>query len=308
MLEKIAQRNLKIPTCIIAQYSKKKKDDPNYKYSDIFDKYGNAISNGNLIKAKIEHTGKWIAEEIEKIGKENIILDITGFSNSLLFGVLDAISIYDRPFYIAYTEAGEYWPKKSDWYKIEADLNKTDPGLLSDTIDSKPWLYSNDNSVKMIAGHEGYDTAGYKRALIGFLTFKCARLASILMPGNYSYYHFINGVPRLAENEWRSEALMKINYPIIDSWPISRISTFGYRNTAAELTKLFFSEDDSFLTNYNVSLALLGSKLQTVGCWIISRICNSITIVTSVPTEYYPKAFSDGIGQSWVFPLRKPPL
>src|SRR5208337_830209 len=83
---------------------------------------------------------------------------------------------------------------------------------------------------------------------------------------------------------------------------IEEISTFGYRNTVDKLGKLLF-RDDSLLWKYDVHFAADGSKLQTIGCWVFSRAVPSITMITSVPKHYYKKAFSRGIGPSWVFPL-----
>ena len=66
--------------------------------------------------------------------------------------------------------------------------------------------------------------------------------------------------------------------------------------------------EESLLWKYDVHMAILGSKLQTVACWVFSRIVRSITVVTSVPTQYHPEAFSEGIGQSWVFTLAYPEI
>jgi hypothetical protein len=68
---------------------------------------------------------------------------------------------------------------------------------------------------------------------------------------------------------------------------------------------LLFSTD-ALLKRYNVHMAILGSKLQTVGCWALSRVISSITVITSVPQKYYAEAFSEGVGRSWVFKLTKP--
>ena len=306
ILEKLAEKKISTPLCIIAKYPKKDKNDPNHKYSDIFKKYSNEISHGAFTTLEMDIEGKWIENAIKSIDAKNVILDITGLSNRMLFLLFDRVENLECDFFIVYTEAGEYWPKLSDWQKIEEELSQSDPNLLADIIDNQPWLYSNENFVSMIEGHEGYDTAGYKRALLGFLTFKCARLASILLQDNFSYYHFIVGKPRKEENLWRANAQERINHPIINSWPKTPLSTFGFRNTVRVLADILLIQENPLLKSFNVSLALLGSKLQTVGCWAISRICNSIAVVTSTPNIYYADAFSEGIGQSWIFPFQRP--
>ena len=83
------------------------------------------------------------------------------------------------------------------------------------------------------------------------------------------------------------------------------MDTFGYREAIKQLTTVLFREP-GLLRNYDVHLAIMGSKLQALASWVVSSIIRSITVVTSVPAQYYPEAFSKGIGQQWIFPLIPP--
>jgi len=141
--------------------------------------------------------------------------------------------------------------------------------------------------------------------LIGFLPFKCARLAAILGEEDYSEVLFIAGHPHLKKNHWRKDALKEINEFTIKGRRVEDISTFLYRETLKEFIQILFS-DDSLLQKYDVHLAVLGSKLQTVACWVLSNIIRSLTMVTSIPAKYFPEAFSEGIGNSWIFKLTTP--
>lgn len=77
-------------------------------------------------------------------------------------------------------------------------------------------------------GHEGYDSAGCRRALIGFLPFKCARLTAVLGDRDYAEFLFIAGRPRLKENSWRLDTLKKINHDIVKDRSVLDMDTFGY--------------------------------------------------------------------------------
>jgi hypothetical protein len=160
--------------------------------------------------------------------------------------------------------------------------------------------------VELIRGHEGYDVAGTS-ALVAFLPFKAARLAAVMNHAEYSQYLFIAGRPRLAENRWRLEALREINRAVTKEWPTAEISTFDYRAAVRQLAGLLFSAD-SLSTRCDIHVAPMGSKLQTLACWVVSRITRALTMVTSVPTRYFPAAYSEGVGESWFFPFLRPPL
>jgi len=201
---------------------------------------------------------------------------------------------------IAYTAAEQYWPRRKEWENLKVQLEAHQS--IADIVDNQQFMFGYEHSVELVPGHEGYDGSGTARALVAFLPYKCSRLAAVLGDEDYAEKLFIAGRPLSSELEWRVEALKEINETLTRGSRIEEISTFGYRNTVDKLGKLLF-RDDSLLWKYDVHFAADGSKLQTIGCWVFSRAVPSITMITSVPKHYYKKAFSRGIGPSWVFPL-----
>jgi hypothetical protein len=262
-----------------------------------------AVSPGRWRVLANHNDGQWVQTGLEWLDADDIILDISGVANRGVFGALDAAVDSSKNVFVGYSEAKEYWPKKPGWRELEKSFS--DNTVLAEMVDEKPWLFSYEHTVEIIPGHEGYDAAGAGRALVAFLPFKCARLAAVLGEEDYREFLFIAGRPRLKKNAWRLDALQKINASLTKEWPVVEMSTFGYRRAFGTLVSSMFSED-LLLCKYDVHLAAIGSKLQTVASWILSRIVGSLTIVTSVPTTYYPQAFSEGIGSSWVFRLVVP--
>lgn len=239
---------------------------------------------------------------LNEVKTPNIIVDITSLSNKLLFFVLDSLNSISNKVIIGYTEAKYYFPKKDDFDKI---LKKCESGNLTDTIDKESWLFNHRFNLEFIANHEGYDSSSSGRVLIAFLAFKYSRLATILYEHDYSECIYIAGVPRLKENYWRLDALNKINAPLLTSHDTINVSTFNYKKSIFEISNLLFNNKNSFLLKNDLHIALTGSKLQTVGCWVISTLIPSISIISAVPTKYYPEAFSDGFGESFFFEFIK---
>lgn len=275
----------------------------NAKYHSRFIGAARALTGKSVHETAIDYDGKWFNAALDGLSQAELVVDITGLSTRSLFGVLDAAGRSRRRVTIAYTEAREYWPKRSRWVQLDRQLSKA--ATIADIIDKQPWLFGYQHHVELIPGHEGYDSVGSGRALVGFLPFKSARLAAVLGEEDYEHVVFVAGCPRLVRNRWRLEALKTINRDISKRWATKEMPTFGYRKALGQLVDLLYS-GDGVMERYDVHVALLGSKLQDVACWIASCLIPSITIVTSVPVRYYPSAFSEGIGRRWVFRLTSP--
>ena len=301
ILEKLSKAHVALERIIIGRYSSSE-SEYNKKYRKRFEEIAASLAPKKWDIVNNNNDGLWVRESINTLNTECILLDITGISNRGLFGALDAAALSNRKIFIGYSEADEYWPKKGDWEKLKKDLDRNES--LAEIVDTMPWLFGYEHKVELVPGHEGFDSAGSGKALLAFLPFKCARLGAILNQENYSEITFIAGLPRLEANSWRLSAQKEINEPLIKDWPVKDMSTFSYRNTISVLAPLLFSE--KLLTTNDVHLAILGSKLQTIGCWALSTILKPITVVTSVPVGYYSEAFSDNIGTSWVFRLNSP--
>lgn len=277
--------------------------EANARYQTRFETAASRASRNAWHTVDLDADGTWVEEALAYITAPIVVLDITGIGTRGLFGALDAAARCEKRVLIAYTEAKEYWPKRSDWATLKNELSDTT--TLPDVVDVKPWLFGYEHNVELIPGHEGYDSAGAERALIGFLPFKYARLAAVMSAEDYAAFLFVAGRPRLSENNWRYEALLDINRDIVKDRPVVEMSTFGYQAALRQLQNVLTGQD-SLLERYDVHIALMGSKLQDVACWALSCLTPSLTVLTAVPLKYYHEAFSDGIGERWVFPLTSP--
>jgi len=300
-IEGLAEQGLTADAVIIGRHSSH--IEANAKYHARFEAAAVRVSRDPLRIIDLDVNGLWVSKALLYTRTSNVVLDITGIGTRGLFGALDAAAHSDKRVLISYTEAKEYWPKRADWATLKSEL--ADVSSLPDAVDNKPWLFGYEHNVELIPGHEGYDSAGMERALIGLLPFKYARLAAVMSAEDYASFLFIAGRPRLPENAWRYEALLDINRDIVKDRRIVEMSTFGYRMALQKLHDILLQED-SLLEQYDVHVALMGSKLQDVACWALSCMIPSLTVLTAVPTKYYHEAFSEGVGQKWVFPLVSP--
>lgn len=307
VLECLARAKARVSRVVVARYVAD--IDLNKRYRPRFEELAEKLSGGNWTVVENRDDGLWVQGALAGLASQDVLLDISGISNRALLPALDAAASFSGLVLVGYSEAKEYWPKESDWRELQKGLS--DNTILAEMVDEKPWLFSSEHRVEIIPGHEGFDAAGVGHALVAFLPFKRARLGAVLGEEAYREFLFIAGRPRLEANAWRMEALRSINAPLTREWPVIEMSTFGYRPATQNLASTLLDPSTSadmpdLLSRYDVHLAAMGSKLQTVACWVLSSIVRSLTVVTSVPKKYYPEAFSEGIGESWVFALTRP--
>jgi hypothetical protein len=300
VLQTIVAAGAEVRRLLISQYARQ--DDLNDVYAEQFRQLAQRVAPNRWGYVANHNDGEWVCEAVAQSGSA-LLVDITGTSNRAMFRTLDILANCGKKSYVAYTEAKQYWPKKNDWETLRKQLRAHES--IAELVDKQPWLFSYEHRVELIAGHEGYDASGTGRALVAFLPYKCSRLAAVLAAEDYSDKCFLVGRPPALELAWRVDALKEINESLTRGWKSVEMSTFGYKNTVAGLSELLFRED-SLLWKYDVHLAAIGSKLQTIGSWAFSCLVPSITSVTSVPSQYYREAFSDGTGTSWVFELTPP--
>jgi hypothetical protein len=300
VLQTLKRRGALLDAIVIGRYEGA--EDLNSEYRARLEELAQEVAPNRWRPVANRNDGEWVSEAIQA-ATGSVILDITSLSSRAMFPSLDMAASTDRHVRIAYTEAKDYWPKRAEWKRVKRGLKVHES--LAELVDKQPWLFSYEHRVELIRGHEGYDAAGTGRALVAFLPYKCARLAAVLAQEDYADFVFIAGTPPNVRNAWRVDALKEINESLTKRWPVIEMSTFGYRTALRDLTNVLLHEE-SLLWKYDVHLAALGSKLQTVASWMLSCFVPSITMIASVPSRYYREAFSEGIGNSWSFDLISP--
>lgn len=299
-LQRIGEARRPIDTLYIARYPDA--NSANARLSEALHELVKSSAPRTLQHVRLLKDGGWVSALRHRGTSRPLFFDITGLSTRHLFGALDQVSRQIRPVYLIYTEAETYWPTFDAWRELTA--THQDSEKLAQKVDEMPWLFGCVHNVEAIPGHDGFDSLVSGRALIAFLPFKGARLGAILGEQDYREILFLSGQPRLRANRWREQALRDINEPLLGQAEPIVLSTFGYRDTVQNLMAVL-TDNNSPLLKYNVDLALLGSKLQTVGCWVISQIFPSITCLTATPAQYFPASFSSGAGSSFAFPIPK---
>ena len=275
-------------------------------------------NNENLTKLRqlakgICLSGKIDEFEIGNLGKflkficnldykvDNIVLDITGMSRVGMMSILSVL--YDSALRVRliYTEAAEYFPSKAQFDELtKGNRNNPEESFLKlSQFERNNVAYSMHCDVEEIEGLNGRLLPNYPLILITFLTFKRGRVAAILQAFEANVRILIKSVPVRSDLKWRGEAIELPNLDLIeDGRGVKELGTLDWQETYNFLMTYYSTGNIKY--KFNIVLAPLGSKMQTVGAWLFAKEVGEIKVVSSTPKKLFYEQYSIGYGESFV--------
>ena len=232
-----------------------------------------------------------IGEELKRFTQdfEHVLIDISGMSRLLIVQTLVAlIGGQSRRISLIYGEAKEYPPSKDQFEQDDAnDDAKSVPSYLSSgifEIATTPEL----GSVSML---------GEAIRLVAFPSFDPAHLTNLLQELQPAYTELIHGVPPVQENEWRKDAIRKLNRLTLEELQEKKdheVSTLDYRETLHVLLQIY-AERSMF---DRIVVAPTGSKMQAVAVGLFRSVLHDVQIVYPTPQIFTaPQEYTLGLRQ-----------
>ena len=232
-----------------------------------------------------------------------VIYDITGLSRTLILHLLSLSWKHGHKLAFIYTEADEYFPIEEEF---KTYLEAEEDSLAFEELikyEKSDVVYSSQCITEDIASLPGRFQPGLPLLIVSFLTFKRSRLARVLRDYECNRRVLIKGVPVRADLAWRDRSLEIINFDLIDSAAESvfATSTLDWKATYRLIEEIYTADNTQF--RYNVLLAPLGGKIQTVAAWYFAIKNRSVKVITSTPKEHFSQKYSRGIGQCFLIRL-----
>jgi hypothetical protein len=204
---------------------------------------------------------------------------------------------------VLYSEADTYGPSLEEFEKAKSENKIHQPTLQ---------IFTGVHGVVRVDSLASVAMQGQPTAAIVFMSFNDA-LTQVLLNTVYpSRLFLINGRPPI--HEWREEATAWIHDQVRREWeddnplrspspdgpalPARVVSTLDYKETVALLLDLYWQ----LSVNHRILLAPAGSKLQSVGCYLVKALHPDIHIEYPSP-EGFLEPYSTGIGSRWLLDL-----
>ena len=223
------------------------------------------------------------------LGFDRVFIDISGMSRLLIVQTLVAVlTLEHTSVTVIYGEAEKY-PPSEDQFEQDHRGNSTKPllGYLSSgifEIATTPEL----SSVSML---------GEAIRLIAFPSFDPAQLINLLQELQPAYTEFIHGVPPAEENQWRTNAVRRLNHLALVEFKGSKeyeVSTLDYRETLLRLLGIY-KERSMF---DRLVVAPTGSKMQAVAVGLFRAALHDVQIVYPTPQVFMePEEYTLGLRQ-----------
>ncbi len=231
-----------------------------------------------------------IGEKVKQSTQDfkHVFIDISGMSRLLIVQILVAlIDGQSRSLSLIYGEAKEYPPSRRRFEQDNTNDAQSVPSYLSSgifEIAATPEL----GSVSML---------GEATRLVAFPSFDPAQLTNLLQELQPAYTELIHGVPPVQGNEWRKDAIRKLNRPTLDELQEKKdhdASTLDYRETLHVLLQVY-AERSMF---DRIVVAPTGSKMQAVAVGLFRSVLHDVQIVYPTPQIFTaPQAHTIGLRQ-----------
>ena len=130
--------------------------------------------------------------------------------------------------------------------------------------------------------------------LLAFFAFKRSRLQAVLQELQVERKLFILSQPVRSDIGWRKECQKIANWDLVrkNESNVKTLPTLYPWDVARFLQANTYG--NQLFTKYNIVLAPLGSKMQTIGCYLFWSTHREISVVFSHPEEYFSEAYSVG--------------
>jgi hypothetical protein len=243
-----------------------------------------------------------ILATVDPVG-ERVVCDLTGLSRFLILTVLTRLYKRRLNFSLLFTEAREYYPRRRDFRPFLQLKDASEAFHDLTKYEVSEIVYSSNCDVQEVPDLAGRIFPNHPVLLIAFLAFKRSRLSCILNQYETNARILIKSVPVRKDLKWRERALDIINFDLIDEnrETIVRLPTLDWVATYNSLRDLYIRNHTGY--KFNVLLAPLGSKMQTVGAWYFAVNHSDVKVITSTPRRYFSMKHSTGYTDTHLIPM-----
>ncbi len=226
-----------------------------------------------------------------------IYIDVSAMSRLLIVQTLVALRQAGGGFsrsILAYTEAKTYPPDRQE---VESATRQSDMDPLFVVL----FLSSGVFEVTIVPELSALPFGANQSRLVVFPSFNAHQLTALRAELQPSRFSLIHGVPPSRENQWRPDAIARLNR--LDSLPNAEpvsTSTLDYRDTLDYLLSLY----DRTAVRERLLISPTGSKMQTVAVGLFRAFVQDVQVVYPTPREFNtPKRYTHGVGELRLLPL-----
>lgn len=201
---------------------------------------------------------------------------------------------------LLYTEAEEYFPKKSDFDRIK----RTTPRRLSGV--SPEYLSARAVTTFMPTMFSGVTLGHNDTCLVVFAGYEPHRTNCVIEATNPSKLVMVYGEPERSDLKWRLE-LSKLMHAGIDN-QLMKTEEVALSSSIADNLKLLLEYYECLYDDHVFCISPTNSKMQAVASALAWETYPDIQLNFPIPTEYLPKKFTVEARDTFAIDLGLPPV
>ena len=232
-------------------------------------------------------------QDLEQFKAESVCLDISGLSRFAIMIILDVVRKLNLPLRVVYAEASRYAPNQNDFDAAKATANQHLP---------TSFIHTGVYDVLHVPRLSSIRMQNRATLLIAFDSFNEALCQALVNVINPSRFILINGRPPREELKWREQATAYVHQFLRSEWsveddnyPIKTTSTLYYQETHQLLVDLYWR----FSASHRIILAPTGSKMQTLGSYLLRAVHDDIHIEYPTVQGFFSDKYSTGVRETW---------
>jgi len=224
---------------------------------------------------------------------EAVCLDISGMSRLAFMIILDVVRELNLRLRVVYAEARRYAPSKEAFETAKQAEEQHLP---------TSFIHTGVYDVLHVPRLSSIRMQNHATLLIAFDSFNEALCQALINVINPTRFILINGRPPRLELRWREQATAYVHQFLRREWsieddndPIKTTSTLQYDETYEVLVNLYWK----FSGTHRIVLAPTGSKMQTIGCYLLRSVHNDVHIEYPTVQGFFADKYSTGIRERW---------
>jgi hypothetical protein len=298
----IREAKIKVIDAFILDYPNRDLNEPNR--SVLIAGLRSIRANVSLIDVTEEGVG--IKDAISPLGKK-VIVDVSSMDRMVIFSMLFELDRRGLPWELIYTEAEKYFPP-IDFFLSLVKNDASNDVAFSRYLETEKseFAYSHESRLIRLAEFFGNPEPGRPFMLISFFAFKRARLQLLMQDFEFEKKVFVLGAPVRNDLSWRKRCMEIVNWDLIRKNPgaVRELPTLYPAGTEAFLEDVAYRSGD--FARYNILLAPLGSKMQSIGCYNFWKRHSEIGLVFSHPRSFFPPSYSESYRDTFLYTRTSP--
>ncbi|CUR51355.1 protein of unknown function [Nitrosotalea devaniterrae] len=281
---KILKSGIQAKYSIILQYTTNKKDNEENKsdFERIIGKISNDFCYIKYDFSKRNQFGERLVNILHKkhISGNSAIINITSFTTHALLWILNYLLDNFNEIKIVYTS-----PKR---YNLQSENDRSFAAGVKDIFTIPEFI--------------GANLPGYMTLLVILLGYDLIRARGVMTQIQPSKKIGIIPKPTTPNmnNEFqKNNAAHSISFSHNDK--LIKLTIFDLKSLIKSLIDVRLDH----VENYNILLALNGSKLHAVAALLFAKKFHDIQLILSTPLEYFPKSYSEGTGDTYTITITK---